>query len=110
LEDVIVVNYNGYFLFGYGNRSIIAIKQRKKRIFGSQQITYINDGYTIKGVWGFSNIISPMLSLTTNEFSNVIMEWICNKHPEIDSDTKLYEFCMVNYRKYKDVKHLLKNN
>lgn len=110
LEDVLVVSYNGYFLFGYGNRGVIAVKRGKKRIFGEgQKLTYINDGYVVKGVIGFSNIICPMISLTPNEFNIVMMEWIVNKHPEIDSVIKLYEFCMVNYKSYNDVKHLLEN-
>ena len=111
LEDVLVVSYNGYFLFSYGKQSIIGIKRRKKRIFGvDQKMSVINDGYVVKGVSGFSNIICPMISLTPNEFNVVMMEWIVNKHPEIDSVIKLYEFCMVNNKNYNDVKHLLENN
>ena len=45
--------------------------------------------------------------LTIPEFNNVIMKWIHNKHPEIDSETKLYEFCMINHKRYIDVKHLM---
>jgi hypothetical protein len=51
-----------------------------------------------------------MLSLTHPEFNNVMMEWIKNKHPEIDSVIKLYEFCEANYKNYNDIKHLLENN
>jgi hypothetical protein len=107
LEDVLVVSYNGYFLFGYGNRGVIAIKRRVKKLFSSGKPTYINDGYTIKGVSGFSNLICPMISLTPKEFNVVMMEWIVNKHPEIDNVIKLYEFCMVNHKRYNDIKHLL---
>ena len=31
LEEVLVVSMNGYFLFSYGNQSIIGIKRRKKK-------------------------------------------------------------------------------
>ena len=107
LEEVLVVAYNGYLLFSYGNRGVIAIKERKRRIFGTDAFTVIKDGYTIKGVNGFSNIIGPMLSLTSDEFNGVMMEWLYNKHPEIDSVEKLYEFCKSNYKRYEDVKHLI---
>ena len=107
LEEVLVVSMNGYFLFSYGNQSIIGIKRRKKRIFGPGQPTYINDGYTVKGIYGFSNLLAPMLSLPSDKFNIVMMEWIKNKHPEIDSVIKLYDFCMDNHKSYNDVKHLL---
>lgn len=108
LDDVLVVSYNGYFLFTYGNRGVIAVKRRKRKIFGTgQKVVYIDDGYHIKGVYGFSNIICPMITLTPNEFNSVMLEWIGNKHPEIDGVIKLYEFCMVNYKSYNDVKHLI---
>jgi hypothetical protein len=111
LEEVLVVSMNGYFLFSYGNQSIIGIKRRKKKIFGTgQNVTYINDGYIVKGIYGFSNLLAPMLSLPSDKFNIVMMEWIKNKHPEIDSVIKLYEFCMVNNKNYNDVKHLLENN
>lgn len=110
LEEVLVVAYNGYFIFGYGDRGIISIKRHKKKIFGTgQKWAYIDDGYVVKGVYGFSNIICPMISLTPNEFNEILLEWISNKHPEIDGVTKLYEFCIVNYKSYNDVKHLLEN-
>ena len=108
LEEVLVVSMNGYFLFSYGNQSIIAIKRRKRKIFGTgQKVVYIDNGYYIKGVYGFSNLLAPMLSLPSDKFNIVMMEWIKNKHPEIDSVIKLYEFCMLNYKSYNDVKHLL---
>ena len=103
-----VISMNGYFLFSYRRQSIIAIKRRKKRIFtGLGQFTYINDGYTVKGIYGFSNLLAPMLSLPSDQFNIVMMEWIKNKHPEIDSVIKLYDFCEANYKSYNDVKHLL---
>jgi hypothetical protein len=108
LEEVLVVSMNGYFLFSYGKQSIIGIKRRKKRIFTRPgEFTYINDGYTVKGIYGFSNLLAPMLSLPSDQFNIVMMEWIKNKHPEIDSVIKLYDFCMDNYKNYNDVKHLL---
>jgi hypothetical protein len=110
LEEVLVIGAKGYFFFSYGKQSIIAIKRRKKRIFGAGNITYINDGYNIKGIQGFSSLLGSMLSLTHPEFNNVMMEWIKNKHPEIDSVIKLYEFCEANYKNYNDIKHLLENN
>lgn len=110
LEDVLVVGEKGHFFFCYGKQPIIAIKQRKKRIFTSGNLTYINDGYITKGIQGFSNTLESMLSLTPNEFNNIILEWIYNKHPEINGIEKLYEFCIVNYKKYDEVKHLLNNN
>lgn len=113
LEEVLVIGAKGYFFFSYGKQSIIAIKRRKKRIFGGPTgatLTYINDGYYTKGIQGFSNLLGSMLSLTHPEFNNVMMEWIKNKHPEIDSVIKLYEFCEANYKNYNDIKHLLENN
>lgn len=111
LEEVLVISMNGYFLFCYGKQSIIAIKQDKKRIFtGPGQVTYINDGYAVKGIYGFSNLLAPMLSLPSDKFNIVMMEWIKNKHPEIDSVEKLYEFCKINHKKYDNIKHLLENN
>lgn len=110
LEEVLVIGAKGYFFFSYGKQSIITIKRRKKRIFGAGNITYINDGYYTKGIQGFSNLLGSMLSLTHPEFNNVMMEWIKNKHPEIDSVIKLYEFCEANYKNYNDIKHLLENN
>lgn len=110
LEEVLVIGSKGYFFFCYGKQAIIAIKQRKKRIYGGPTgatLTYINDGYYSKGIQGFSNLLGSTLSLTIPEFNNVIMKWIHNKHPEIDSETKLYEFCMINHKRYIDVKHLM---
>jgi hypothetical protein len=103
LDEVLIIGTRGYFFFCYGKQSIIAIKQRKKRIFGIDNMTYISDGYYIKGIQGFANLIRPMLSLTHSEFNVVMMEWISNKHPEIDCEKKLYEFCRVNYKSYNDV-------
>jgi hypothetical protein len=105
LDEVLIIGTRGYFFFCYGKQTIIAIKQRKKRIFGGPTratLTYINDGYYIKGVYGFSNIICPMITLTPKEFSGVMLKWIGNKHPEIDCEKKLYEFCRVNYKSYND--------
>ena len=111
LEDVLVVSMNGYFLFSYGKQSIIGIKRRKRKIFGTgQKVTYINNGYTVKGIYGLSNLLAPMLSLPSDKFNIVMMEWIKNKHPEIDSVIKLYDFCMDNHKNYNDVKHLWENN
>ena len=44
LEEVLVVAYNGYFIFGYGDRGIIAIKPRRRRIFDGENFTVINNG------------------------------------------------------------------
>lgn len=110
LGEVLVIGSKGYFFFCYGKQAIITIKQRKKRIFTGPtgaKLTYINDGYYTKGIQGFTNIICPMITLTPNEFNGVMLEWIGNKHPEIDSEKKLYEFCKVNYKNYNDIKHLL---
>jgi hypothetical protein len=107
LSEVLVIGAKGYFFFCYGKQAIITIKQRKRRIITTRPVTYINDGYYTKGVQGFSNIICPMITLTPNEFNGVMLEWIGNKHPEIDSEEKLYDFCKVNYKKYDDIKHLI---
>jgi hypothetical protein len=107
LEEVVVVAYNGYFIFSYTNRGIIAIKIKKRRLFKSGSMVYINDGYVIKGVSGFSNIVGPFLSLTSDEFNEVILEWIYKKHPEITNVDEFYNFCKSNYKRYEDIKHLL---
>jgi hypothetical protein len=107
LDDVRVISgHRGYF-FCYGNQAILAIKPRTKQIFVSGGIKVVPDGYYINGIINFSNTISSLLSLTNNEFNDLIMEWICNKHPQINSYHKLYDFCKSNAKKLSKVQHLL---
>jgi hypothetical protein len=98
LDDVTVVSARRHYFFCYGKQAILAIRPRTKIIFVSDGKRVIPDGYHIIGIQGFSTIIAPMISLTNIEFNDVIMEWICNKHPEIDSRHKLFDFCKTNLK------------
>jgi hypothetical protein len=100
LDDVRVIGSRGYYAFCYGNQAVLAIKLRSQRSgyiapYNSLN-TNTNYNYYIKGILGFSNTISGLLSLTNDEFNDLTMEWIRNKHPQIDSYHKLYDFCKSN--------------
>jgi len=109
LDDVLVLDVKGYYYFCYGRQPVLAIKPRKERKFiGYGKLEYINNGYYVKGIYGFSNIIGGILSLTTNEFNDIIMEWITNKHPEITDYNTLYQFCKDNSKTFREFQDLFK--
>jgi hypothetical protein len=107
LDNVLVISAHRYYFFCYGKQAIIAIKPRTKQIFVSGGTKVVPDDYYVKGILTFSSTISGLLSLTNDEFNDVIMEWIRNKHPQIDSYHKLYDFCKSNAKKLSKVQHLL---
>ena len=110
LDNVIVIISRKHYFFCYGKQAIITIRPQTKKIFVSGGTTkVIPDGYIIRGIKGFSNIIAPMISLTNVKFNDVMMEWICNKHPEIDSRHKLFDFCKTKVKTLNEVKHLFEN-
>lgn len=109
LDDIIVIEVNNYYFFCYNKQSIIAIKQRKQpKFIGYGKAIYINNGYYVKGINGFSNIIGGIISLKSEEFNNIMMEWINNKHPEITNYDTLYQFCKTNSKPLKEVQLLFK--
>lgn len=107
LDNVIVISAHRYYFFCYGNQAILAIKPRTKQIFVSGGTKVVSDGYYVKGILNFSSAISGLLSLTNDEFNDLTMEWIRNKHPQINSYHKLYDFCKSNAKKLSKVQHLL---
>ena len=107
LDDVIVVDVHRYYFFCYGKQAILAIKPRTKRIFVSGATRVVPNGYYVKGIQDFTGMIASMISLTNDEFNDVIMKWLNNKHPEISSQHKLYDFCRTKAKKLSEVKHLM---
>ena len=116
LDDVVVIGSRGYYAFCYGNQAVLAIKLRSKRTVVKSIIPNymlngnVSDDYHIKGILGFSNTISGLLSLTNNEFTDLTLKWICNKNPQIDSFHKLYNFCESNSVSLAESKYMFESN
>ena len=112
LDDVVVIGSRGYYAFCYGNQAVLAIKLRSKRtVVKPITLDYILNGnvsndYHIKGISGFSSSLGGLLSLTPTEFTNLTLKWICNKHPQIDSFHKLYNFCESNSVSLDEAKYM----
>lgn len=112
LDDVIVIGRRRYYFFCYGNQAVLAIKLRSERtVVKSITPDYILNGnvsndYHIKGISGFSNSLGGLLSLTPTEFTDLTLKWICNKHPQIDSFHKLYNFCESNSVSFDESKYM----